>query len=169
MLRDYFREQYLTLHNGSKREEAPFFVEQFIDRRVALFLEETEQRLAAIRELEFEIETMRGGGAVDSPAPALKLALRKLEDELSDLRSSLAPIFLELKGKSRFRPELDPASGFETEFEFLHRRIDEAERQIREYLFSPGATVSVGTLQGGDMLVFLHEAAQMAKTLSREF
>lgn len=171
LLRTYFRNQYMTLHSGEERQEAPVFVDQFVDRRIEYFLQQIEDRLTEVRRLEEEI---RGARATATPgaAPALKKALRQLERELGDLRGALSPIFLELKSKSRFRPSIEASSQaphFAAEFEFLHDRINRAERTIREYLFSAGSTVSVGTLQEGDMLISLVEAARMARSLSREF
>lgn len=171
LLRSYFRQQYMTLHNGLQRDENPFFVDQFIDRRIEVFLEEIDRRLTSVRELEAEIEDLRAEQTAATAVP-LKRALRRLGDELGDLRKTLSPIFLELKDKNRFRPEIDRTAQetpYAKEFEFIHRRVDAAEQRIRDYLFSSGSTVSVGALKGGDMLVALYEGAQMAKSLSKEY
>ncbi len=168
LLRKYFREQYMTLHGGNRREESPFFVESFIDQRIDAFLDEIEKKIAEIRSLEAEIDTLREGNR-SGPAPDSRKALKRLEDRLEDVRRALSPVFLELDAKSRFKPDLHPADGLDAEFEFLHERIDEAEAGIRAYLFSAGTTVSVATLRHGDILVALFEAGRMAKALSREF
>ena len=175
ILRSHFRDQFLTLHSLVEPYESPSkFAQTFVDRQIKHFLKRVEEKLETLENSVADLTEIRRqvvDGEIEVDAKVRrqwKERTREISRSAEDLREKLANIFLQLRAKDDFKPEIHPAENnffFEVEIRHLNREAKTATRLIRSYLFNASSTVHVTDLRHTNMLIFLYRIRQMARML----
>ena len=178
ILRSHFRDQFLSLHRSVGPYETPArFTQKFVDRQIEHFLKRVEEKLEILENsvddlTEIRRQVVDGEIELDSKVRGQwKEQTRKISGSADDLRDMLAVIFLQLRSKDDFKPEVHTAENnffFEVEIRRLNRETESATRLIRSYLFNAASTVHITDLRHTNMLIFLHHIRQMAKMLQEK-
>ena len=178
ILRSHFRDQFLSLHSSAEPHETlSRLAQKFVDRQIEHFLKRVEEKLEMLQNsvddlTEIRRQVVDGEIELDSKVRGQwKERTRKISGSADDLRGMLAVIFLQLRSKDDFKPEVHAAENnffFEVEIRRLNRETESATRLIRSYLFNAASTVHITDLRHTNMLIFLHHIRQMAGMLQEK-
>ena len=178
ILRSHFRDQFLSLHSFVDPYKTPSrFAQTFVDRQIKHLLNRVEGKLETLQNsvddlIEIRRQVVDGKRELNSKVRSQwRERTRKISRSAEDLRQMLAVIFLQLRAKDDFQPQVNPAENnflFEIEFRHLNRETEAATRLIRSYLFNATSTVHITDLRHTNMLIFLYHIRQMARMLQKK-
>ena len=178
ILRSHFRDQFLSLHSFVEPYETPSkFSQTFVDRQIKHLLDRVEGKLETLQNsvddlIEIRRQVVDGERELNSKVRSQwRERTRKISRSAEDLRQMLAVIFLQLRAKDDFQPQVNRAENnflFEVEFRHLNRETEAAIRLIRSYLFNAASTVHITDLRHTNMLIFLYHIRQMARMLQKK-
>ena len=104
--------------------------------------------------------------------PQIEATLRELVDEqgcsLILTTGGTGPAVRDVTPEATLAVGDKDMPGFGEEMRFLEEQARLAEKRLNDFLFNPTHTVSVGQLQGGDMLGNLVQIRETARELSRQ-
>ena len=151
-------------------------LERDVDRLATHYLRELDKKIAALRHSYDEVATLRQALlTTEEDLQTRRRLLRDwrerfddLEDSADDLKDAVRMVLPWVKGKTDFNPELlitadNPA--FETEIAYIGTQIEQAEKRIREFFFTPNHTVTVTELSGDNMLIRLFRVEKLSKEI----
>ena len=154
----------------------PRFLERDVDRLAANYLHELNKKIAALKYSYDEVATLRQAllATKDDPQDRRRLLrdwrerLDDLEDSADALKDAVRLILPWVKGKTDFNPELlitadNPA--FETEIAYIGTQIEQAEKRIREFFFTPNHTVTLAELSGDNVVIQLFRIEKLSKQI----
>ena len=176
LLRSHFRYQFLSLHSSTPYKTRSRFAQTFVDRQIKHFLGRVEGKLEILQNSVDDLIEIRRQIADRESELNLKVRsqwrdrTRKISGSAEDLRQMLAVIFLQLRAKDDFQPQVNRAENnflFEVEIRHLNRETEAATRLIRSYLFNATSTVHITDLRHTNMLIFLYHIRQMARMLQK--
>ena len=178
ILRSHFRDQFLSLHSFVEPYETPSrFAQTFVDRQIKHFLDRVEGKLEILQHsvddlIEIRRQVVDGESELNSKVRShWREQTRKISHSAEDLRQMLAVIFLQLRAKDDFQPQVNRAENnflFEVELRRLNRETEAATRLIRSYLFNAASTVHITDLRHTNMLIFLYHIRQTARMLQKK-
>ena len=178
ILRSHFRDQFLSLRSFVEPYETPSkFAQTFVDRQIKHLLDRVEGKLEILQNSVDDLIEIRRQVADRESELNSKVRsqwrerIRKISGSAEDLRQMLAVIFLQLRAKDDFQPQLSRAENnflFEVEIRHLNRETEAATRLIRSYLFNAASTVHITDLRHTNMLIFLYHIRQMARMLQKK-
>jgi len=178
ILRSHFRDQFLSLHSFVEPYKTPSrFAQTFVDRQIKHFLNQVEGKLEILQNsvndlIEIRRQVVDRESELNSKVRSQwRERTRKISRSAEDLRQMLAVIFLQLRAKDDFQPQVNRAENnflFEVEIRHLNRETEAATRLIRSYLFNAASTVHITDLRHTNMLIFLYHIRQMARMLQKK-
>ncbi len=162
-----------TVPRGNWPEVNNFFVEQYVDRQIDIFLQQIREKLSDLKSRFAQVREMRERTLAAPPMgrdavlnkKEWKRQLKELRDVAGALRQRLAFIFTDLDSKGDFKPQIEDRAvktGFDGEMNFMEEQIKKAEQRIVDYLFVPRNTVNLQDLQYENMLIHLYRVKEVA-------
>lgn len=182
LLRAHFRAQIINMASTPGRFGGQVYkvdlrsLERHVDRLATHYLNELNKKIAALTHSYDEVATLRQallatGDDVQNRRRLLRDWRERfddLEDSADALKDAVRLILPWVKGKADFNPELlltaeNPA--FETEVAYIGSQIEQAERRIREFFFTPNHTVTVTELNGDNVVIQLSRIEKLSKEI----
>ncbi len=182
LLRAHFRKRLINMASAPDRFGGRIYridlrsLERDVDRLATHYLRELDKKIAALRHSYDEVATLRQALlTTEEDLQTRRRLLRDwrerfddLEDSADDLKDAVRLILPWVKGKTDFNPELlitadNPA--FETEIVYIGTQIEQAEKRIREFFFTPNHTVTLAELSGDNVVIQLFRIEKLSKQI----
>jgi hypothetical protein len=151
-------------------------LERNVDRLSIHYLNELNTKIAALKLSYSQVATLRESLLLAEIDPQVRSALLRewrekfddLEDSADDLKDSVKMVLPWVKSKTDFKPELKIAAdnpAFQEEIAFIGDQIEQAERRIRDFFFTPNHTVTVPELTDDSLLIQLFRVEKLSKQI----
>lgn len=181
-LRAHFRSHLLSAAYATDRYGRPVHrvnpaaLERSVERLTAHFLTELGKKLKALKSSYQQVSSFRQSLLSEGLGPQSRGKLLKdwskmldeLEDNADDLKDSIRMVMPGVKSKTEFRPEVNTSAenpAFGNEIAFIGSQIEQAERGIRDFFFTPNHTVTVDELAGDNLLIQLYRVEKLSKQI----